>query len=60
VIRVLKGGTMRRTYPDWHINDVQYKTEETRVYQADPVFGIRNVGRTEIVFFVVAIRHPQK
>jgi len=51
---------MRRTYPDWHINDVQYKTEETRVYQADPVFGIRNVGRTEIVFFVVAIRHPQK
>ena len=60
VIRVLKGGTIRRTYPDGHFNDVQYKTGETRVYHADPVFGIRNVGNTEIVFFVVAIRHPQK
>lgn len=60
VIRVLKGGTIRRSYPDGHFDDVQYKTGETRVYGADPVFGIRNVGKTEIVFFVVAIRHPRK
>ena len=60
VIRVLQGGTIRRTYPDGRFDDVQYKTGETRIYGADPVFGIRNVGKTEIVFFVVAIRHPQK
>ena len=60
VIRVLQGGTMRRTFADGRIDDVEYKTGETRVYGADPVFGIRNVGKTEIVFFVVAIRHPQK
>lgn len=59
VLRVLEGGTMRRTYPDGHYVDVQYKTGETRVYEADPVFRTSNVGKTDIVFFVVAIRHPK-
>lgn len=60
VIRVLEGGTIRRTFPDGRTDDVEYKTGETKIYPPDPVFKIKNVGKTDIVFFVVAIKDAQK
>lgn len=60
VIRVLEGGTMRRIFPDGRVVDVEYKTGETRVYQPDEKFSIRNVGKTDIVLFVVAVRAGEK
>lgn len=56
VIRVLEGGTMRRTFPDGRKDDIQYRKGETRVFEREGPFAIQNVGTTDIVMFVVALK----
>lgn len=56
VIRVLEGGTMRRTYRDGRRDDVQYKAGQTKVYEREGPFAIQNVGPTDIVLFVVSLK----
>ena len=56
VIRVIEGGTMRRTFPDGRRDDIHYKTGETRVFEREGPFAIQNVGKTNIVLFVVALK----
>lgn len=56
VIRVVQGGTIRRTYPDGRTEDIEYKTGQTAVQEKEGPFGIQNVGTTDVVFFVVALK----
>lgn len=58
VVRVLEGGTMRRTLPDGRREDVEYLAGETKVFDRDGPFALENVGATDIVIFVVALK-PQ-
>jgi hypothetical protein len=60
IIRVLKGGTIQRTFPDGKTDNVVYKTGEVKVYEADPPFVPRNIGKSDIVFYVVALKSPKK
>jgi len=52
-IRALKGGTIMRTYPDGKTEKVVYKAGDVKLVGPDPVFKGKNVGKTEIVLYVV-------
>jgi mannose-6-phosphate isomerase-like protein (cupin superfamily) len=56
IMRVLKGGTMQRTYPDGRTETIEYKTGELRVVGPDRPFVPKNVGNSDIVFYVVALK----
>jgi len=60
ILRVLKGGTIQRTFPDGKTDNVVYKTGEVIVYDADKPFVPKNVGKSDIVFYVVALKEPKK
>lgn len=60
IIRVLEGGTIQRIYPDGRTENVVYKTGEVKVYEADKPFVPKNVGKSDIVLYVVALKEPQK
>lgn len=60
IIRVLKGGTMQRIYPDGKTDKVVYKTGEVKVFEADKPFVPKNVGKSDIVLYVVALKEPKK
>jgi hypothetical protein len=56
IIRVLKGGTIRRTFSDGKIDNVVYRTGEVKVYEADRPFVPKNIGKSDIVLYVVALK----
>ena len=61
VIRVLEGGTMRRAYADGTVQTIVYKTGEVIAYEADEQpYVPRNVGKSYIVFYVVALKDPKQ
>lgn len=60
IIRVLEGGTIQRTYPDGKNENVDYRPGEVKVYKADKPFVPKNVGKSTIVFYVVALKEPTK
>lgn len=60
VIRVLEGGTMERTYPDGKVESVEYRKGDVKVYEADKPFVPKNVGKNDIVLYVVAVREAKK
>jgi hypothetical protein len=55
-VRALKGGTLMRTYADGKTEKVQWKTGEVKWLGPDPVFATKNVGKTEIVLYVVELK----
>jgi hypothetical protein len=60
VIRVLEGGTMRHTYSDGKTKTVVYRTGEVVVNEADKnPYVPKNVGKSYIVFYVVALKEPK-
>jgi beta-alanine degradation protein BauB len=52
VVRALTDGTMMRTYPDGKTRKVEWKTGDTKWFGKES-FGNKNVGKTEMVLFVV-------
>lgn len=60
VIRALKGGTMRRTWADGKIDKVEFKTGEVQVRELTKPFTPKNVGKSDIVLYVVAVKEPKK
>lgn len=58
VIRVLEGGAMDRIHPDGRTERVQLKTGEVTVHEADGPYVPRNVGNSDIVLYVVALKKP--
>lgn len=60
VVRVLEGGTMRRTFPDGRTEDIEYKAGETKVFGREGPFSLQNVGVTDILMFVVALKADER
>jgi len=56
VVRALKGGTLERTYADGKKEKVTYKTGEVKLNQPGPAFTTKNVGKTEIVLYIVQVK----
>lgn len=56
VVRVLKGGTLLRTYVYGSTETVSYKTGETVINRPSAAYTARNIGNTEIVLHVVVLK----
>lgn len=56
VVRALKGGTLERIYPDGKRQRVVWKTGETRIVGPDEPFIPKNVGKSQIVLYVVQLK----
>lgn len=60
VIRHLKGGTIQRTYPDGKVEKFERKTGEVRFSGPDAPFKVKNIGKTDVVNYVVQIKEAKK
>jgi hypothetical protein len=56
VIRVLKGGEQLWTFADGKTQKNVYKTGEVRVLKPGPQFTSKNVGKSDIVLYVVMVK----
>ena len=56
VIRVLKGGTFLWTYADGKTEKVVWKTGEVKIPTPGPQFTSKNVGKSEILIYVVMLK----
>ena len=56
VVRVLKGGTVLRTYADGKTEKSEWKTGEVQIQEPGPQYTARNVGKTEVVLYVVRLK----
>ena len=56
VVRALKGGTLERTYSDGKKEKVIYKAGQVRLNEPGPAFTTKNVGKTEVVLYVVQVK----
>ena len=55
VIRVLKGGTMLRTFPDGKTETEQFKDGQTRIREP-ATYGNKNIGKTTVRFYIVQLK----
>lgn len=55
VIRVLKGGTMLRTFPDGKTETERFKDGQTRIREP-ATYGNKNVGKTTVRFYIVQLK----
>ena len=60
VVRALKGGTLERTYPDGKKDKLVWKTGEVKVLEASPPYAPKNVGKSDVVLYVVVPKQPKK
>ena len=60
VVRALKGGTLERTYPDGKKDKLVWKTGEVKVLEASPPYVPKNVGKSDVVLYVVVPKQPKK
>jgi mannose-6-phosphate isomerase-like protein (cupin superfamily) len=60
IVRPLKGGTIQRTHPDGKIDKVEFKTGEVKVFEPDKPFTPKNMGKSDIVLYVVQLKEPKK
>jgi len=56
VVRVLKGGTLQRTFEDGKKETVTYKTGQTVINEPGPAYRNKNIGKTTIVLYVVRLK----
>jgi hypothetical protein len=56
VVRVLKGGTLERTYADGKKQKVSYKTGSVHINEPGPQYTNKNVGATPVVLYVVRLK----
>jgi hypothetical protein len=55
VIRVLKGGTMLRTFPDGKTETIRLKDGQTIIREAVS-YGNKNIGKTTIHLYIVQLK----
>jgi hypothetical protein len=61
VIRALTAGTLMRTYADGKTEKDEYKTGEVKYFGADAAENkLKNLGKTDVVLFVVFLKEPKK
>lgn len=53
---MLKGGTVLRTYADGKTEKSEWKTGEVQIQEPGPQYTARNVGKTEVVLYVVRLK----
>ncbi len=56
VLRVLKGGTLLRTFADGKSDQRTYKTGEVVYEQSAQPFVPKNVGKSDLIFYVVFVK----
>ncbi len=57
VLRVLKGGTLMRTYADGKTEKIEWKTGEVRFLEpSKTTFKSKNVGKTDVELYVVVLK----
>ncbi len=56
IVRALKGGTIQRTYSDGKKENVIWKAGQVRLNEPSPAHTAKNIGKTEIVFYVVQLK----
>ncbi len=56
VVRALKGGTLLRTYADGKTETIEWKTGEVKLLGPSPQYRSKNVGKSEIVLYVVIVK----
>ena len=56
VVRALKGGTIQRIYSDGKKENVIYKAGQVRLNEPGPGYTAKNIGKTQIVFYVVQVK----
>ena len=60
ILRALKGGTLQRTYPDGKTDKLTFKTGEVKVLQPSPPYIPKNIGKSDVVLYVVIVKEPKK
>jgi len=56
VVRALKGGMILWTYADGKTETVEWKTGQVRVLSPGPQYTSTNIGKTEVVLYIVGIK----
>jgi quercetin dioxygenase-like cupin family protein len=56
IIRVLKGGTLVRTYEDGKTEKIEYKTGDVKVLEPSAKYSAKNVGKSEVLLYVVLLK----
>jgi hypothetical protein len=56
VARALKGGTLIRIYADGKKETIEWKTGEVKYLEPSDPFKLRNVGKTEVVVYIVNLK----
>ena len=56
VVRVLKGGTLERTYADGKKEKRVYKAGQVYINEPGPQYTNKNVGKTPVVLYVVRLK----
>jgi len=56
IVRALKGGTLQRSYADGKKETVVWKTGEVRWTAPSPAYTAKNIGKTEILLYVVQLK----
>jgi hypothetical protein len=56
VLRVLKGGTLMRTFADGTSDKRAYKTGEVVFEESAQPFVPKNVGKSDLIFYVVFVK----
>ncbi len=56
VLRVLKGGTLLRTFADGKSDKRTYKTGDVVYEQSAQPFVPKNIGKSDLIFYVVFVK----
>lgn len=56
IVRALKGGIVQRIYPDGKKAVVKWKVGDVHVFEASGPYALKNIGDTEVVFYIVGLK----
>jgi quercetin dioxygenase-like cupin family protein len=60
VIRALKGGTLERAWADGKKDKIEWKTGEVKAVEASKAYAPKNIGKSDVVLYVVLLKEPAK
>ena len=56
VLRILKGGTLKRTFADGKSDKTVYKTGDVVFEESAQPFVPKNIGKSDLIFYVVFVK----
>jgi hypothetical protein len=61
VVRALKSGTLQRSFADGKTDTWVMNAGDVKIYEPDKIpYATKNVGTSDLVFYVVALKKPKK